>query len=329
MSKVVLIFGITGQDGSYLAELLLAKGYEVHGVIRMNSLPAAKNSDYRLRAIEQNITFHVGDVIDPHFVHRTVDSVRPDEIYNLAGQSHVGHSFGNPSYTAQVNSDAVLEMLTAVHQATWPIRFYQASTSEMFGNATASPQDESTPLRPVSPYGDAKVAAHNHVAHYRDTYGLHASAGMLFNHESPRRGADFVTRKITLGVAEIVAKKREIIPLGDLSARRDWGYAPEYVEAMYLMLQQDLPGDYVIATGESRSVKELCEYAFSLVGLNWEEHVTIEPSLFRPKEIAELKGNPARARAVLGWQPKTTFHEMIKIMLAADLESLGVGERLT
>ena len=329
MPKVALIFGIAGQDGSYLAELLLAKGYEVHGAIRMNSMHAIKNGDYRLRAIEQNITFHVGDVLDSLFVRSTVHAVRPDEVYNLAGQSHVGHSFSNPGYTTQVNSGAVLEMLTVVQQATWPIRFYQASTSEMFGNAQSSPQDENTPLRPVSPYGEAKVAAHNHVAHYRDTYGLHASAGILFNHESPRRSADFVTRKITLGVAEIVAKKRDIIPLGDLSARRDWGYAPEYVEAMYLMLQQELPGDYVIATGENHSVKELCEYAFSLAGMSWEEHVKSEPSLLRPKEIADLRGNSAKAHAVLGWQPRTKFHEMIKLMLAADLEKLGVGERLT
>jgi GDPmannose 4,6-dehydratase len=328
MTKVALIFGISGQDGSYLAEMLLTKGYEVHGVVRMSSLHARKNSDYRLRAIEQKITLYIGDVLDARFLRHTIHTIRPDEIYNLAAQSHVGHSFNFPNYTAQVNSAAVLEMLTIIQGAAWPIRFYQASTSEMFGEATSSPQDERTSLRPISPYGEAKTAAHHHVVRFREAYGLHASAGILFNHESPRRSPEFVTRKITLGVAEIYAKQRSSILLGNLDARRDWGYAPEYVKAMYLMVQQEKPGDYVIATGVNHSVRELCEYAFSLVGLDWRQHVTSDASLLRPSEIPDLRGNAAAAHAVLGWKPTITFHELIKIMLAADLESLGVGDRL-
>ena len=328
MSKVALIFGIGGQDGSYLAELLLAKGYEVHGVVRVSSLPVESNSEYRLDAVQSSVTLHIGDVLDPVFILETVNSVRPDELYNLAGQSHVGRSFKIPLYTAAVNGAAVLEMLKVVHQATWPIRFYQASTSEMFGNAEGTTQDENTPLRPVSPYGEAKALAHNHVRDYRSRYGLHATAGILFNHESPRRSPEFVTRKVTSGVAQIYAKQRKGIHLGDLRAARDWGYAPDYVEAIHLVLQQDEPSDYVIATGESHSVQELCEYTFSLVGLDWEEHVTSDVALLRPKEIVTLRGSAGKANGQLGWWPKTMFHDLIKIMLNADLALAGVSERV-
>jgi GDPmannose 4,6-dehydratase len=330
--KKALITGVTGQDGSYLAEYLLGLGYEVHGVVRPSSRVATNDAAGAAPAStrpEQNVHLHAGDVLDQGFMTRLITNVEPDEVYNLAAQSHVGISFSMPSYTTQVTGQSVLHLLEIIRRSDRPIRFYQASSSEMFGNAESETQNESTPLRPASPYAAAKVFAHDAVSVYRSAYGLHASSGILFNHESPRRSDAFVTRKVTKAVAEIVAGSRTTLALGNLEAARDWGYAPEYVHAMHTMLQQETSGDYVIATGETHSVMQLCELAFSLVGLDWRQHVTSTSDLFRPSEVHSLKGDARKAARALGWTPTTRFRQLIGIMLNADLAALGISERVT
>jgi GDPmannose 4,6-dehydratase len=329
---IALITGVTGQDGSYLAEYLLDIGYEVHGVVRLSSR-ASSTENLRGSATLSRSTprfhLHVGDLLDRGFLSRLISDVRPDEVYNLASQSHVGHSFSIPTYTSQVNGSAVVDLLEIIRATGQPIRFYQASSSEMFGNAATEVQSEATPLRPQSPYAAAKAFAHASVEIYRSAYGLHASSGILFNHESPRRSEEFVTRKVTKAVAEIVAGTRTSLALGNLDASRDWGYAPEYVEMMHQMLQRNSPSDYVIATGKSHTVRQLCELAFSFVGLEWSSYVTSSPSLFRPSEVNVLAGDSSKAARDLNWLPRTEFRELIAIMINADLAALGVGDRVS
>jgi GDPmannose 4,6-dehydratase len=325
MSKKALITGITGQDGSYLAELLLAKGYEVHGIVRR----ASTFNRGRLDAIyadpklhEKRLFLHYSDLADLSSLSRLLEQVKPDEVYNLAAQSHVRVSFDIPEYTMDVTATGTLRLLEAIHASGLKPRFYQASSSEMFGKVHHVPQTEETPFHPRSPYAVAKVCAYWATVNYRESYGLHASNGILFNHESPRRGEAFVTRKITLAVAHILAGLQDKLSLGNLDAKRDWGYAKEYVEAMWLMLQQDQPDDYVIATGETHSVREFLEEAFSLAGLDWEKHVVFDPRYLRPAEVDLLIGDGRKAEKQLRWKPKTTFKELVKLMVEADIELL-------
>jgi GDPmannose 4,6-dehydratase len=322
-----LITGITGQDGSYLAELLLGKGYEVHGIVRRSSSFATGRIDHLYRDPHQGnvrLFLHYGDLSDSSSLITTVNAIKPDEIYNLGAQSHVMVSFEMPEFTADTAAMGNLRLLEALRHAGWPVRFYQAGSSEMFGKAVETPQTEQTPFHPRSPYAVSKVFAHWMTVQYREAYGLFASNGILFNHESPRRGATFVTRKVTRGIAAILAGRESKVYLGNLNARRDWGFAPDYVEAMWLMLQQPQPDDFVIATGETHSVREFVEMAFGLVGLDWNDHVEIDPRYFRPTEVDELCGDASRARDVLGWRPKTRFPELVRIMLVADLREAGV-----
>ena len=319
-----LITGITGQDGSYLAELLLAKGYEVHGLVRRTSQDATGRIAHLLppAAGRPPLLLHDGDLTDAASLAAVVRAARPDEVYNLAAQSHVGLSFAMPEATANVVGLGALRLLDALRQADRPARLYQASSSEMFGDARESPQNEATPFNPQSPYAAAKLFAHQMTAAYRRGYGLFACNGILFNHESPRRGPSFVTRKVTRGVADIVAGRADRLTLGNLDARRDWGYAPEYVEAMWQMLQQDAPDDYVVATGETHSVRDFVALAFGLVGLDWRDHVRVDPAQFRVNEVPGLRGDAAKARSRLGWQPRTRFPELVRLMLEADLDGV-------
>ena len=322
-----LITGITGQDGSYLAELLLAKGYEVHGLIRRSSSFNTGRIDHLYRdphEAETRLFLHYADLTDSSSLIGHLHRIRPDEVYNLGAQSHVKVSFEMPEFTADAAAMGTLRLLEAVRAADWPIRFYQAGSSEMYGKVLESPQTERTPFNPRSPYAIAKLFAHFLTIDYREAYGLHASNGILFNHESPRRGGTFVTRKVTRAVAAILKGEQEHLYLGNLDARRDWGYAAEYVEAMWRMLQQPAPDDYVIATGEMHSVRELCEVAFGLVGLDWERHVRVDQSYFRPTEVDELCGDASKAERILGWRPATRFHELVQIMLEADLRDAGL-----
>jgi GDPmannose 4,6-dehydratase len=327
MTKRALITGITGQDGSYLAELLLAKDYEVHGLIRRSSTFSTSRIDHLYKdphEADSRLTLHYGDLLDSSSLINTLQRVRPDEVYNLGAQSHVKVSFEMPEFTADTAGMGTLRMLEAVRTADWPIRFYQAGSSEMYGQVTETPQSETTSFRPRSPYAIAKAFAHWMTVQYRDAYGLHASNGILFNHESPRRGGTFVTRKVTRGIASILAGQADVLYLGNLDARRDWGYAAEYVEAMWLMLQQSEPDDYVIATGEMHSVRELCDVAFGLVGLDWERYVRVDERYLRPTEVDELCGDASKAARVLGWRPRTTFHALVRLMLEADLREAGL-----
>ncbi|HEX4404379.1 MAG TPA: GDP-mannose 4,6-dehydratase [Polyangia bacterium] len=324
--KRALITGITGQDGSYLAELLLAKGYEVTGIVRRSSSfnterldgiyqdPHAAN--YQLRLV-------YGDLDDASSLNRIIRSVKPDEIYNLGAQSHVRVSFDVPEYTASTVGIGTLRLLEAIRESGQEktVRFYQASSSEMFG-AAAPPQDENTPFIPRSPYACAKVFAHQLCQNYRDAYGMHISCGILFNHESPRRGIPFVTRKITRTAARIRHGLEKKLYLGNLDSYRDWGFAGDYVEAMWLMLQQDKGDDYVVATGESHSVRECLDVAFGALDLEWKKYVEIDPRYFRPTEVDHLKGNPAKATRKLGWKPKVTFKGLIEMMVKADEEDV-------
>ena len=324
--RKALITGITGQDGSYLAELLLSKGYEVHGLIRRSSSFTTGRIDHLYQdphEQETRLFLHYADLTDPSSLFSHLHQVRPDEVYNLGAQSHVKVSFEVPEFTADTVGMGTLRLLEAIRTADWPIRFYQAGSSEMFGT-TSAPQSESSPFQPRSPYAIAKLFGHWMTVQYRDAYGLHANNGILFNHESPRRGGTFVTRKVTRGIAAILAGSAEHVYLGNLDARRDWGYAPEYVEAMWQMLQQDTPDDYVIATGEMHSVRDLVEAAFGLVGLDWEQHVRIDERYFRPTEVDELCGDASKARRVLGWRPTVTFDRLVRIMLEADLRDAGI-----
>jgi GDPmannose 4,6-dehydratase len=312
-----LITGITGQDGSYLAEFLLSKGYHVAGLIRRTSMII----DERIRHIIKDVELVEGDLLDQLSLIKAIQQVRPDEVYNLAAMSFVPTSFIQPVLTGEYTALGVTRMLEAIRLADWPIRFYQASSSEMFGKVQEIPQTEKTPFHPRSPYGVAKVYGHWITVNYRESYGLFACSGILFNHESPRRGIEFVTRKISRAVARIKLGLQDKLYLGNLDARRDWGFAGDYVEAMWLMLQQDRPDDYVIATGETHSVAEFAETAFRHVGIeNWRDYVEVDPKLLRPADVDVLIGNPAKARAKLGWQPRVTFQGLVKMMVDADLE---------
>lgn len=316
--KKALITGITGQDGSYLAELLLSHGYEVHGVVRRSS----NFSTSRIDHVYDRLHLHYGDVCDGTAMSRLVRSVAPDEVYNLAAQSHVKVSFDQPVYTADATGVGTLRMLEAIRDGQEScgkqIRFYQASSSEMYGKVVETPQKETTPFYPRSPYGVAKVYAHWITVNYRESYGLHASCGILFNHESPRRGETFVTRKITRGATRIALGLQDKLYLGNLDSKRDWGFAGDYVEAMRLMLQQDSPDDYVIATGETRTVREFCEKSFEAVGLNYLDHVVVDPRYYRPAEVDLLLGDSSKAKSVLGWSPKTDFDGLVSAMISCD-----------
>ena len=319
--KRALITGITGQDGSYLAEFLLHKGYEVHGLVRRSSSFNRSRIDHLYRDPHLNNTrffLHYGDLSDSGQLTNLIYNIQPDEIYNLAAQSHVRVSFDLPEYTGDVTAIGVTRLLEAIRRSGIKTRFYQASSSEMFGSAPP-PQNEKTPFQPRSPYAAAKVYAFWMVKNYRDGYGLFATNGILFNHESPRRGESFVTRKITIGLANILAGRAKKIYLGNLDARRDWGYAPEYVEAMWLMLQQEEPDDYVIGTGVTHSVKEFLEEAFSYLNMDWREYVEIDPRYFRPTEVEFLQADSSKVKKILGWEPRISFKELVKIMVDYDL----------
>ncbi|MBF0253333.1 MAG: GDP-mannose 4,6-dehydratase [Candidatus Omnitrophica bacterium] len=340
--KKALITGITGQDGSYLAELLIKKGYEVHGIIR-------RSSNFNTQRIEHiyqdahgedvNMFLHYGDLVDSSNISRFIEKISPDEIYNLAAQSHVGVSFVQPEYTADTDALGALRILDSIRDARVTTRFYQASTSEMFGKVQAIPQNENTPFYPRSPYGAAKLYAHWITINYRESYGLYTASGILFNHESPRRGKNFVTRKITSAVAKISKGLQDKVYLGNIDAQRDWGYAPEYVEAMHLMLNQDKGDDFVIATGEKHTVREFCEKTFKMIdfdlvwkGKGEEEKgidkktgrvlIEIDPKYYRPSEVDELLGDASKAKKKLGWEAKTKFDELAQIMVEADIKLL-------
>ncbi|MEW6284198.1 MAG: GDP-mannose 4,6-dehydratase [Candidatus Eremiobacterota bacterium] len=323
--KRAFITGITGQDGSYLAELLLSQGYEVHGLIRRSS----SFNTGRIMHIFQDpheagrrLFLHYGDLSDSVTLVKLLQKVDPGEIYHLGAQSHVRVSFDIPEYTADVTGLGTIRILEAIREAGVSPRFYQASSSEMFGQSREVPQSEATPFHPRSPYACAKVFAYWTTVNYRESYGLFACNGILFNHESPRRGETFVTRKITRAVAAIRAGLQKKLYLGNLEARRDWGYAPEYAQAMWLMLQQDQPDDYVVATGETHSVREFCQEAFAHAGLDWERYVEIDPGYFRPAEVDVLMGDATRARVKLGWQPRVKFRELVRLMVDADIQAL-------
>jgi GDPmannose 4,6-dehydratase len=327
MTKRALVTGITGQDGSYLAELLLSKGYEVHGLIRRSSSFSTERIDHIYRDPHNRdvpLFLYYGDLTDSSSLINNLNRIKPDEVYNLGAQSHVKVSFEMPEFTADTAGMGNLRLLEAIRHADWPVRFYQAGSSEMYGRVTESPQSEKTPFHPRSPYAVAKLFSHWMTTLYRDAYGVFATNGILFNHESPRRGGTFVTRKITRGIAAILAGREQKLYLGNLDARRDWGYAPEYVEAMWLMLQQPAPNDFVIATGEMHSVREFVELAFGMVGRDWKQHVEIDPRYFRPTEVDELCGDATRAAEVLRWRPRTTFRELVEIMMRADLADAGL-----
>ncbi len=324
--KRALITGITGQDGSYLAEFLLNKGYEVHGIIRRASTFNTDRIDHIYRDPhdpEARLFLHYGDLTDGTGLRRILEKVQPDEVYNLAAQSHVKVSFEQPEYTADVVATGTLRLLEALRDyikvSGREVRFYQAGSSEMFG-ASPPPQNEKTPFYPRSPYAASKVAAYWYAVNYREAYGMFICNGILFNHESPRRGETFVTRKITRAATRIKLGLQDKLYLGNLDARRDWGYAGDYVEAMWLMLQQGKPDDYVIATGESYSVREFLEEAFSLLGMDWREYVEIDPRYFRPTEVEFLLGDPAKAREKLGWKPRVNFKQLVRMMVEHDLE---------
>jgi GDPmannose 4,6-dehydratase len=320
MPKTALITGITGQDGSYLAELLLERGYEVHGMVRRSS---TEKFD-RIEHLREKITLHQGDLLDHRSLTDALRASKPDEIYNLAAMSFVAVSWIQPTLTAEFTGVGVTRLLEAMREVCPEARFYQASSSEMFGKVLEVPQTESTPFYPRSPYGVAKAYGHFITVNYRESYNLHATSGILFNHESPRRGLEFVTRKITWHAAAIKNGVVNELSLGNLDAERDWGYAKDYVEAMYLMLQQDKADDYVIATGKTNTVRECVEVAFDEAGVpDWEQYVKIDPQFLRPAEVDQLIGSPAKAKADLGWEPKTTFEELIRLMTRADLALLA------
>jgi GDPmannose 4,6-dehydratase len=316
--KRALVTGITGQDGSYLAELLVSKGYEVHGLVRRSSTETFQ----RLVDIRDRVTLHTGDLLDQRSLVDVLKASRPDEIYNLAAMSFVAASWVQPTLTAEFTGVGVTRMLEAMREVCPEARLYQASSSEMFGKVREVPQCETTPFYPRSPYGVAKAYGHFITVNYRESYDLFACSGILFNHESPRRGLEFVTRKVAHAVAAIKLGLQEELLLGNLDARRDWGYAPEYVEAMWLMLQRDTPGDYVIATGLSHSVRDLVEAAFDHVGLDPWSHVRTDPTFFRPSEVDNLIGDSSKAKRELGWEPRTSFEELVQLMVDADLELL-------
>lgn len=343
--KIALITGVTGQDGSYLAESLLEKGYDVHGIIRRTSMfNRGRIEDVRnlARQSGQVYDLHYGDMGDSSSLNRIIAAIRPDEIYNLAAQSHVQVSFDSPEFTADVDATGVLRLMEAVRINKLQSRIYQASTSELYGKVQEVPQKETTPFYPRSPYGVAKLYAFWIVKNYRESYGMHASNGILFNHESPRRGENFVTRKVTLSLAKIKAGQQQTVRMGNLDARRDWGYAKDYVEMMWMMLQQPEPDDYVAATGEMHTIREFIEKAAPYAGYEivWEDEgvkevgrdrksgkilIEVDPKFFRPAEVEQLLGDPTKAKAKLGWSPKVKFEELVEIMMKADLEAVRSG----
>ena len=341
MTKVALITGVNGQDGSYLAELLLDKGYDVHGMIRRTSqFSRGRIEETRERAQAQGRTFelHYGNLGDSSSLHRILAACRPDEIYNLASQSHVAASFEEPEYATEVNATAVLRLLECVRHIGLAARFYQASSSELYGKVAAVPQTETTPFHPLSPYAVAKLYAYWTVRSYRETYGMHASNGILYNHESPRRGENFVTRKITYSLARIKAGHQRVLKMGSLDARRDWGYAKDYVDAMWRMLQQNRADDYVVATGETHSVRDFVQQAAAIAGFDlvWEGTgigergidrrtgktlVEVDPRFYRPTDVDRVQGDATKARTVLGWRPTVNFDQLVELMMVADLEN--------
>src|SRR6266850_7246846 len=315
MKKKAFVTGITGQDGSYLAELLLEKGYEVHGLVRRSS----SFNTWRIDHVRDRLALHYGDLVDQNSLARTLETIEPQDVYNLAAQSHVKVSFEMLEYTTDVTGLGVLRLLDAVRELGLPARVYQAGSSEMYGLVQETPQSESTPFHPRSPYACAKVFAHWVAINYREGYNVHVSNGILFNHESPRRGENFVTRKITMGLAAIRKGKARELRLGNLDAQRDWGFARDYVEAMWLMLQQEKPDDYVIATGESHSVRDLLDVCFSYLDLHWQDYVQIDPQYLRPSEVNHLMGDCSKAARDLGWRPRVSFEDLIHVMVDADL----------
>ncbi|MDP6561566.1 MAG: GDP-mannose 4,6-dehydratase [Candidatus Peribacteraceae bacterium] len=347
MAKVALVTGITGQDGSYLAELLLEKGYEVHGIVRRSSTFNRERIDHLFSDVwhpDKSIELHYGDLGDSNSLLRILMKIRPDEIYNLAAQSHVGISFDIPEYTSDVTGMGVVRFLELIRSADLSTRFYQASSSELFGKVLETPQTEMTPFYPRSPYACAKAYANYITRNYRESYGLYACNGILFNHESPRRGKNFVTRKIAYSLAAIKAGKQDRLHLGNLEAQRDWGYAPEYVEGMWRMLQQDEPEDFLLATGRTASVREFLEYCLGYAGFDFEKEgegaeekyidkatgniiVEIDPRYYRPAEVDELCGNPSKAKEKLGWEAKVTLEQLAEIMLEADMKLFGIPLR--
>ena len=316
--KKALISGITGQDGSYLAELLLTKGYQVHGMVRRSS----EEKFERIAHLRDKIELHQGDLLDQFSLAALIEKIEPNEIYNLAAQSFVPTSWSQPVLTGEFTALGVTKMLEAVRHTNPKIRFYQASSSEMFGRVLETPQKESTPFYPRSPYGVAKVYGHFITVNYRESFGLFATSGILFNHESPRRGLEFVTRKVTHAVARIKHGLQQQMPIGNMNSKRDWGFAGDYVDAMWRMLQQDTPEDYVIATHETHTVRELIEIAFSRVGLDWQKHVEIDPAFVRPAEVDLLIGDYSKAQKKLGWEPKVRFKQLVEMMVDADLKRL-------
>jgi GDPmannose 4,6-dehydratase len=324
MSKRAIITGITGQDGSYLAELLLSKGYEVVGTVRRASAP----NYWRIQHLLERITIKPADLLDQLSIIRLVDEVRPDEMYNLAAMSFVPASWDQPMLTGEFNAQGVTRVLEAIRHVDPKIKLYQASSSEMFGKVREIPQTELTPFYPRSPYGVSKVYGHYITVNYRESYGLFAVSGILFNHESPRRGLEFVTRKVTDGVARIKLGQTDTLSLGNLDAQRDWGFAGDYVQAMWMMLQQGHADDYVISTGISHSVRELVETAFAHAGLDWNKHVKLDPKFIRPAEVEQLIGDNAKARKALGWEPTVDFTALVKMMVDADLARVAAEPRL-
>ncbi len=318
MAKTALITGITGQDGSYLAEFLLDKGYRVVGVVRRSSAPNL----WRIEHLLDRLDLRPADLLDQLSIVRLIDEVQPDEFYNLAAMSFVPASWDTPLLTGEYNSQGVTRVLEAIRQVKKDTRFYQASSSEMYGKVRAVPQSEDTPFHPRSPYGVSKVFGHYITVNYRESYGMFACSGILFNHESPRRGLEFVTRKVTDGVARIKLGLADNLPLGNLDARRDWGFAGDYVKAMWLMLQQAAPDDYVVATGETHPVRELVEIAFGHVGLDWEKYVKVDPRFLRPAEVDLLIGDPTKARTQLGWKQEVDFRGLVTMMVDADVARL-------
>ncbi|HXC53452.1 MAG TPA: GDP-mannose 4,6-dehydratase [Candidatus Limnocylindrales bacterium] len=322
MTKRAFVTGVTGQDGSYLAELLLRKGYEVHGLVRRTSTVARTRIDHLHRPDDPSPQFflHYGDITDALRLRDLLERIEPDEVYNLAAQSHVRVSFDEPAFTVEVTGMGAVNLLEAVRRMKKPAKFYQASSSEMFGKVAEVPQSEKTPLHPRSPYGCAKAFAYYQAINYREAYGMFACNGILFNHESPRRGESFVTRKISRAAARIKLGLQDKLSLGNLDAKRDWGFAPDYVDAMWRMLQHREPDDYVVATGETHSVGEFLEKAFTRVGLSWRDHVVLDPKFERPSEVDLLLGDASKARRVLDWEPHTLFDELVAVMVDSDLE---------
>lgn len=325
--KRALITGITGQDGSYLAELLIKKGYEVHGLIRRSSSFATGRIEHLYHDPHlpgPSLTLDYGDLLDTGSLAAVIDKAQPEEIYHLAAQSHVAVSFEMAEFTGEATGFGTLRLIEAIRRTGRPIRFYQAGSSEMFGKVPTGAQDESTPFHPRSPYAIAKVFAHHTTVFHREAYGMFCANGILFNHESPRRGETFVTRKTTRAIARIIAGRQDKLHMGNLAAKRDWGYAKEYVEAMWRILQYGTPDDFVIATGETHSVEEFVSVAFASVGLNWRDHVVHDPRYERAAEVDFLLGNPAKAERLLGWKPTVKFHELVRLMVDADLRTEGL-----